>query len=203
MLPFLIVGESTTVALSPPRPSSEDAVPGTERLCLEMILVGMLGKRPETLMLVILGGMSHARSHQRTHTRTTAKASGTDVRARCEEAGQKLVSRAGPVGIEAKKTLPVCAHAGATVPGGRAVDARVNPDVGRAISTNIILIGAELSPLGRDALQLLLGGSVRVPNLHQHSFFANGSTVVLPDDVFALIASLESVQESVGKCVKG
>ncbi len=101
-----------------------------------------------------------------------------------------------------KEDLPVCAHAGATIPGGRAVNAGVNPDIGRAISTNIILICAELSPLGRDALQLLLGGSVRVPNLHQHSFFANGSTVVLPDDVFALIASLESVQESVSECVK-
>jgi hypothetical protein len=44
VLPFLAVGESTTVVPSPPRPSSEDAVPGTEALCLE----GMLGQTTGT-----------------------------------------------------------------------------------------------------------------------------------------------------------
>ena len=117
--------------------------------------------------------------------------------------GWPKVSLEGRPCRDGSKDVPVCAHAGAAVPGGRAVDAGVNPDISRAISTDIVLIGAELSTLGRDALQLLLGGRVRVPNLHQHSFFANGSTVVLPDDIFTFIARLESVQESVSHCAKG
>ena len=96
VLPLLIVGESTTVALSPPNPSSEEAVPGTEMLCLETILVGMLGQLPKRLVLVILGCMSHGLSHQRTHTRTAAEG-GTDGRAGCEEAEHELASRANLV----------------------------------------------------------------------------------------------------------
>ena len=55
MLPFLAVGESTTVAPSPPKPSSEDAVPGTEMLCLRVVLVGMLRKPPKALLRPYLG----------------------------------------------------------------------------------------------------------------------------------------------------
>jgi hypothetical protein len=69
----------------------------------------------------------------------------------------------------------------------------VNPDVGCAISTNVILVGTELAPLGSDALEFLLGRRVRIADLHQHSLFSNRSTVVLLNDVLAFVPRLETV----------
>jgi hypothetical protein len=72
----------------------------------------------------------------------------------------------------------------------------VDSNIGSAVGANVVLIGAELPTFGGDALQLLLGRRVGVPDLHQHSLFANGSTMVLLDDVLALLASLKSAQRS-------
>jgi hypothetical protein len=69
----------------------------------------------------------------------------------------------------------------------------VNPNVGCAISTNVILVGTELAPLGSDALEFLLGRRVRIADLHQHSLFSNRSTVVLLNDVLAFVPRLETV----------
>lgn len=97
MLPLFAVGESTTVAPSPPKPSSEDTVPGTEMLCLRRILVGMLRKLPITLVLIILGGVSHALAQHRASARAASQV-GTDGRhAGCEETGHELVSNPQPL----------------------------------------------------------------------------------------------------------
>lgn len=61
-----------------------------------------------------------------------------------------------------------------------------------AISTDVVLIGSKLSALGGDTLEVLLGWSIRIANLKEEAFFANGLTMELSDDLFADIAALKT-----------
>jgi hypothetical protein len=60
------------------------------------------------------------------------------------------------------------------------------------IGANIILVGAELSALCSDSLKLLLSLGVGIANVHDEALLANSSTVVLADNIFALITRLEA-----------
>jgi hypothetical protein len=62
-----------------------------------------------------------------------------------------------------------------------------------AVSTNIVLIGSELSTLCGDTLQVLLRRSIGIANLEKESLFTNWLTVKLLDDLLADSASLETV----------
>jgi hypothetical protein len=70
----------------------------------------------------------------------------------------------------------------------------VNADVSGAIGADVVLVGTELTALSSDALQLLLGRRVGIADLQLLglAFFAETNAVVLPDDILALIASLET-----------
>ena len=63
----------------------------------------------------------------------------------------------------------------------------------RAISTDIVLIGAVLSALGSDALQLLLGWSIRIANLHDIVVFSNRQSMKVLNDLLTDVAGLEAV----------
>lgn len=95
-----------------------------------------------------------------------------------------------------KKDVRVTSRSSTTTPGGRVVDAGVNPNIRSAVCTNVVLIGAELAALSRDSFQLLLRRCVGVADLHQHALLTNRSTMVLFDDVLALLASFEAGQQS-------
>lgn len=90
----------------------------------------------------------------------------------------------------------ISSHGGTASPGGRAVDAGIDANIRSAVSADVVLVGAELAALSGDALQLLLGWSVCVTDLHEHSLVANRSTVVFLNDFLALLASLEPIRKS-------
>ena len=72
------------------------------------------------------------------------------------------------------------------------VNAGMNADIRSSVSANVVLVGAELAALSRDALQLLLRRSVGVANLHQHALISNRGAVKLLDHILALITGLEA-----------
>lgn len=67
-----------------------------------------------------------------------------------------------------------------------------------AVGTDVVLVGAELAALSRDALELLLSRSVGVADVHQEALLADGTTVVLQNDVVAILAVVEAREESAG-----
>lgn len=81
-----------------------------------------------------------------------------------------------------------------TVPGSLAVDAGMDSNIRSAVGANVVLIGAELAALSRDALQLLLRRSIGIADIHLHAFYANTSAVILLDHVLTFFASLEAVR---------
>ena len=68
--------------------------------------------------------------------------------------------------LRAKQSLPNLR----AVPSRALEIARVDADKCSAVSANVVFIGAELATLSRDALQLLLGRSVGISNLHDETF---------------------------------
>ncbi len=64
------------------------------------------------------------------------------------------------------------------------------------IGANIVLIGAELSTFGGDTLEVLLCRCIRIANLEEKTFFANGLTMKFLDNLLADIARLESNETS-------
>lgn len=90
-----------------------------------------------------------------------------------------------------KRNSHIRSHATAAGPRGLLVDAGVNANICSTISTNVVLVRAELATLGGDTLELLLGRRVGVANLHQHALVSNGGTMVLLDNLLALLARLE------------
>lgn len=61
-----------------------------------------------------------------------------------------------------------------------------------AISTNVVLVGSELSAFARDTLQILLSWSVGIANLEEEALFADGLAVELSDDLIADLTALET-----------
>lgn len=61
-----------------------------------------------------------------------------------------------------------------------------------AISTNIVLIGSELTTLSGDTLEILLSRSVGIANLQKKTLLANWLTVELSDDFFTELTALET-----------
>jgi hypothetical protein len=61
-----------------------------------------------------------------------------------------------------------------------------------AVSTDVILVGSELTAFGSDTLEVLLGRSIGVTNLEEKALFANGLTMKLSDDLLADITALKS-----------
>lgn len=61
-----------------------------------------------------------------------------------------------------------------------------------AISTDIVLIGPELTALGGDALQILLSRSIGIANLEKETLLANGLAMELLDDLLTDITVLEA-----------
>lgn len=70
----------------------------------------------------------------------------------------------------------------------------MDADISGTISTDIVLVGAELTTLGSDTLQLLLRWGVGISNLHAHLLLANSHAVVLADDFLALVTRLEAAE---------
>lgn len=71
-----------------------------------------------------------------------------------------------------------------------------------AVSTNVVLIGAELTTLGGDTFELLLGSSVGVADVHEEALLAESATVVLVNDIVAVLAIIETEKESVDSTAK-
>lgn len=86
-------------------------------------------------------------------------------------------------------------EAGRTTPSLRAVDGGVDANSHRAIGADIILVGTVLAALGGDALQLLLGRSIGVADLHQVALVTNGLAMVALDDLLTHLTGLEAVVE--------
>ena len=61
------------------------------------------------------------------------------------------------------------------------------------ISTNIVLVGSELTTLSGDALEILLGRGVRIANLEKKTFLTNWLAMELLDDLLTYIATLKAV----------
>jgi len=79
---------------------------------------------------------------------------------------------------------------------GRWHRSREGKQVGRgAVSTDVILIGSELSAFGSDTLEVLLSRSVGIADLKEKTLFTNRLTMKLSNDLLADFACLESVTE--------
>lgn len=73
-----------------------------------------------------------------------------------------------------------------------AVQSRAHADEGCAVGTNVVLVGAELAAFRSDTLQLLLGRSVGIANVHEEALLANAGTVELVNNIITNVASLET-----------
>lgn len=60
------------------------------------------------------------------------------------------------------------------------------------ISSDIVLVGSELTAFSSDSLQILLSSGIGIANLEKKAFLANGLAVELSDDLFADITTLEA-----------
>jgi hypothetical protein len=87
------------------------------------------------------------------------------------------------------RIVPLASNTGTATP--VVVDAGCHANICRAVGTNIVFVGTELSSLSGDTLELLLGWSVRIPNIHELTTVAHGNPMVLPDDVLAFFAARE------------
>ena len=69
----------------------------------------------------------------------------------------------------------------------------MDSDVGSSICANVVLVGAKLTALSRDTLELLLRRSVCVSNLHllALALLTQVGAVVLADDILALVSGIE------------
>jgi hypothetical protein len=97
------------------------------------------------------------------------------------------------ISIQQRKDLLIGRGAKATVPDRLVtVDAGIDADSHGAIGSNVVLIGAVLTALGSDALQLLLSRSVGIANLHGEAITLNGLAVELLDDLLANVTRLKA-----------
>ena len=62
------------------------------------------------------------------------------------------------------------------------------------VSSNIVLVGSELTTFGCDALQVLLSRSIGVADLEKKTLLANGLAMELLDDLLADITRLEAIE---------
>lgn len=76
----------------------------------------------------------------------------------------------------------------------RAIQGWVHPNEGSAVGTDVVLVGAELATLRSDTLELLLGGSVCISDVHEKTLLANTNTIELSDDVVANIAVFKAAR---------
>lgn len=81
------------------------------------------------------------------------------------------------------------------VPWSLVVDARLHTNISSTVSTNIVLVCAELATLSSDALELLLGRRVGIADLHQHALLANSNTMILLDDFLTLLTRVKAKYE--------
>lgn len=72
------------------------------------------------------------------------------------------------------------------------VESRTQANKGRAVGTDVILVGAELAAFGSDSLELLLRRGIGVSNIHEKSLFSNTNAVELANDLITNIARLET-----------
>lgn len=77
--------------------------------------------------------------------------------------------------------------------GWLAVKCRVQSHKGSPISTNVILIGAELSALSSNSLELLLRRCIGVANIHKEAFFANSDSIELSNDFVTNVSGFETI----------
>lgn len=83
-----------------------------------------------------------------------------------------------------------------TAPVLRVVDGRVDANSHCAVGADVVLVGTVLTALGSDALQLLLGRSIGVADLHQVALIANRLAVVALDDLLTHVTTLEAVMRA-------
>lgn len=76
--------------------------------------------------------------------------------------------------------------------GRLAVECRVQSDKRSAVSTNVVLVRTELSALCCDSLELFLGRSICVANIHEKAFLANSNAIKLSNDLVANVSRFES-----------
>ena len=62
------------------------------------------------------------------------------------------------------------------------------------VSSNIVLVGSELSSFGRDSLEILLSRGIGVADLEKKTLLANGLAMELLDDLLADITRLEAIE---------
>jgi hypothetical protein len=87
----------------------------------------------------------------------------------------------------------VVGNLGCTWNKGRRNDRRKGKKLGRStISTNIVLVGSELTTLCGDSLEVLLGRSVGIANLQKKTFLANWLAMELSDDLLTDLTTLET-----------
>lgn len=94
---------------------------------------------------------------------------------------------------QAAHDLPARLRNGSNPLGRLAVQGGIQPNQGSTVSTNVVLIGAELSPLSGDSLELLLRRSISIANVHEKSFFTNPNAVKLSNDFVAHVTGLKAV----------
>lgn len=83
------------------------------------------------------------------------------------------------------------------------INVGMNADQRSAVSPDVVLVGAKLPSLSSHTLQLLLGRSVGVADLHGLALVSNHDTSELANDLVADVTALKSVHESVPSTAAG
>lgn len=90
--------------------------------------------------------------------------------------------------------MVVACHVVVTLPStGLVIDGGRHANKGGTVGANIVLVGAELTSLSSDTLELLLTGSVCIADLHVHVFVTNRHVVKVGNDLIADGARLKTV----------